>query len=296
VYNIYLNSGYYKIADATNTFYQGKFNIIGNGKPEDVVIDFGTQVVQPSYAYGFNSIGNTSSSAFSFKNCTITGSKSAAVGVGVVSSLMNFSLNSLANVFENVIFNKGTHDIVTSTLFGTFKNCTFNGMVNLPSNINGTPVAGKFSNCTFNCPAFSGLQANSTDINEFDNCTITLVEGGAYNNALFLEGKIKNCLFKDSRTYSGNSLCIVSENFYTSIKNTTLDNMRLKISVGNQLPANPALRAEVFDVQVIVPTGTTPALFSQNASTNIQVANLTTNGASPYKDTNTVVQTLATIS
>jgi hypothetical protein len=296
VYNIYLTSGYYKISDATNSFYFGKFNIIGNGKPEDVVIDFGTQVVNLSDAYGFHSLGNSSSSAFSFKNCTITGSKSAAVGVGVVSQLMNFSFNSLTNVFENVIFNKGTHDIVTSSLFGTFKNCTFNGNVNFPTLINQTPVAGKFSNCTFNCPTFSALQLDSTYTNEFDNCTIALVEGGSYNNALFLEGKIKNCLFRDSRTYSGNSLCVVSENFYTSVKNTTLENMRLKISVGNQLPANPALRAEVFDVQVIVPTGTTPALFSQNASTNIRVANLTTNGASPYKDTNTVVQALSTIS
>jgi hypothetical protein len=294
--NIYLESGYYKLADATNTFYWGKFNVIGNGRPEDTVIDFGTQIVSPSYAYGFHSIGNTSLNAFSFKNCTITGSKSAAVGVGVVSSLMHFTSNSLANVFENVIFDKGTHDIVTSTLFGIFKNCTFNGMVNFPTLLTQTSVNGRFSNCTFNCPAFSALQYNANEINEFDNCTITLVEGGAYNNALFLEGKIKNCLLKYDRTYDGNALCVVSENFYTSIKNTTLDNMRLKISLGNQLPANPALRAEVFDVQLIVPTGTTPALFSQNASTNIWVANLTTNGASPYKDTNTVVQTLANIS
>jgi hypothetical protein len=295
--NIYLESGYYKLADATNTYFSGKFNVIGNGRPEDTVIDFGTQIVQPSYAYGLASYGTGSLNAFSFKNCTITGSKSAAIGIGVVSSLMEISRNSLANVFENVIFDKGTHDIITRTLYGTFKNCTFNGMVNTPGGaINQSPVAGKFSNCTFNCPAFSGLQQSADYVNEFDNCTITLVEGGSYNYPMWIEGKIKNCLFKDNRTYSGNSICIVSEFYYTSIKNTTLDNMRLKISVGSNLAANPALRAEVFDTQIIVPTGTTPALFSQNASTNIRVANLTTNGASPYKDTNTVVQTLTAIS
>jgi hypothetical protein len=295
VCNIYLASGYYKFADSTDRSFFGKFNIIGNGRPEDTVIDFGTQIVQPSYAYGFNSIGNTILNAFSFKNCTITGSKSAAVGVGVVSQLVNFSDNAIANTFENVIFDKGTHDTITFNLRGIFKNCTFNGLVNDPSNYMGSPVNGKFSNCIFNCPQFSALQYDDNLISEFDNCTITIVAGTT--QATYLDGRIKNCLIKDNRTYNNAyTRLIISTNYYTSIKNTTIQNMNIVVSTGNQLPVNPALRAELFDVQIIVPTGTTPALVSFVASTNIRVANLTTNGASPYKDGNTVVQTLATIS
>jgi hypothetical protein len=113
---------------------------------------------------------------------------------------------------------------------------------------------------------------------------------------MFIEGIVSNCSIKYNRTYDGRAMCVISDDYYTSMRDTEIENMRLKISVGNQLPANPALRAEIFNVQVIVPTGTTQALFSQNASTNIRVANLTTNGASPFKDTNTVVQTLSTIS
>jgi hypothetical protein len=291
--NIYLGPGYYKFENRTGSYYYGKFNIIGLGNADNTIIDFGTQLADANRGFGFHSIGSNGNTRFSFKNCTITGSKSAAVGAGVTSQLISVVNNDFKNSYENVIFDKGTHDVITlGGLQGIFRNCTINGQVNTFNNAN-TSCVGKFYNCNFQSTFLYALQLQSVFISEFNNCNFELVSG-ANESDILMEGIISNCKFKCSRATK--SRLSVSENYFTTIRDTKLDNIDLRISVGNQLPANPALRAEIYNTQIILPTGTTPAIVSQNANTNIRVSALTTNGASPYKDTNTVVQTLSTIS
>lgn len=290
--NIYLSPGYYKFDNQTNSFFFGRFNVIGLGNAKNTIIDFGTQIVQPTYAIGFNSIGNSSNNRFSFKNVTITGRKSASVPVGVRSELISTTVNNYENTYENVIFDKGTHDVITfGGLRGIYKNCIFTGQVNTFGSATSSCV-GKFYDCSFITTLFYGMQLQSSLINEFQNCNFELVSGTDESDML-LEGIIQNCTLKCSRAIK--SRLSISEEYFTTIRDTKLDNIDLRISVGSNLPANPALRAEIYNTQIILPTGTTPAIVSQNANTNIRVSNLTTNAASPQKDSNTVIQTLTQI-
>lgn len=177
---IVLGAGQYKLP-ATLGYSYNHFSIIGQGKPEDTVIDTLSGI----------GVYYSLAGSLTLKNVTVTSSSNQSTP----NDRMFITLQDANNVFDNVIFKTSSNTNSPRTIFngwmyGTFRNCVFEGRLSLYNGGQGGfgALKGTVDNCVFknafpNAMVAGSIVKNSHIIQNTDGSYI-IVRGDFLNNTI----------------------------------------------------------------------------------------------------------------